>query len=105
MKKRVTRVEDMDPAVRDEAVRFLRGWLPERARAVYRTLIAEDPEGWRAHPHFAGGIIVDHALRGNGLTEEALGLENLHRAWPDLLRLALQEEEREEMEPPEVEAE
>lgn len=92
MKKRATRVEDMDPAVRAEVVAFLRAWLPDRAKAVYRALIAEDPESWRAHPHFSGGLIVDHVLRGNGLTEAALGVEDLHQVWPDLLRLALEEE-------------
>lgn len=82
----------MDPLVRAEAVGFLRSWLPERARAAYRTLIAEDPESWRAHPHFAGGVIVDHVFRGNGLTEEVLGVEDLNLIWPDLLQLALQDE-------------
>lgn len=94
----VDRVEDMDPAIRGEVVSFLRGWLPERAKAVYRTMIAEDPESWRAHPHFAGGIIVEHALRGNGITEEALGVTCLQAIWPELLELALNAEEEVERE-------
>jgi hypothetical protein len=89
------RVEDMDPAVRAEVVAFLRGWLPERAKAVYRTMVAEDPEGWRAHPHFAGDLIVEHALRGNGITAEGLGVTCLKRIWPELLELALNAEETE----------
>lgn len=86
---RVDRVADMDPAIREEAVEFLRSWLPERAKSVYRTMIAEDPECWRAHPHFAGHIIVEHALRGNGITEEALGVTCLEAVWAELLELAL----------------
>lgn len=88
------RVADMDPVVREEVVAFLREWLPDRAKAVYRTMIAEDPESWRAHPHFAGGIIVEQALRGNGITEEALGVSCLERVWPELLELALKPEPR-----------
>jgi hypothetical protein len=84
----------MDPQLRDAAVQFIRQWLPDRAQAVYRALIAADPESWRAHPHFAGGIIVDHVLRGNGLTEAALGVADLNELWPDLLELALTDEAR-----------
>ena len=92
MKRRVRTVAEMDPRLREEAVAFLRAWLPERVKSVYRALIHEGPESWRAHPHFAGGLIVDHVLRGNGLTEEALGVEDLNQLWPDLLRLALFDE-------------
>jgi hypothetical protein len=86
-------VAGMDPEVRQAAVAFIRQWLPERAQAVYRALIAEEPESWRAHPHFAGGLIVEHVLRGNGLTEEALGVADLNEVWHDLLELALREEQ------------
>ena len=84
---------DIDLRRRQEVVDFLRAWLPERAKAVYRALIAEDPESWRAHPHFLGGFIVDHVLRGNGLTEDVLGVADLNAVWPDLLQLALSEED------------
>jgi hypothetical protein len=75
--------------VRDEAVSFLRAWLPAGARETYRRMIAADPEGWWRDPHFAGGIIPRHALRGNGLDERALGVADLDRIWPELLRLAV----------------
>jgi hypothetical protein len=52
-------------------------------------MIAADPEGWWRDPHFAGGIIPRHALRGNGLDERALGVADLDRIWPELLRLAV----------------
>jgi hypothetical protein len=75
--------------VRREAVAFLREWLPEEARRAYREMMMDDPEGWPRHPHFAGGVIVRHALRGNGLDERALGVPDLDAAWPDLLRRAV----------------
>ena len=76
-------------AVRDEVVGFLRDWLPAEARRAYRALIDEDPAGWTRHPHFAGGVIVTHALRGNGLDERTLGIPDLDAAWPDLLHRAV----------------
>ena len=99
-KQRARTVAEMDPRLRQEAVDFLRAWLPERVKSVYRTLIEEGPESWRAHPHFAGGVIVDHVFRGNGLTEEALGVEDLNQVWPELLRLALSSEPPPSPEPP-----
>jgi hypothetical protein len=92
VKRRARTVAEMDPRLRHEAVAFLRAWLPERVKSVYRALIEDGPEGWRAHPHFAGGVIVDHVFRGNGLTEEALGVEDLNKIWPELLQLALSNE-------------
>jgi hypothetical protein len=80
----------LDPALRDEVVAFLREWLPASAARAYRRMIAADPVDWSAHPHFQGGIIVEHALRGNGITEEVLGVESLEAIWPELLRLAVQ---------------
>lgn len=72
-----------------EAVAFLRGWLPPEAAEVYRRMIRDDPHGWYLHPHFSGGIIVDHALRGNGIDERALGVKDLNAVWPDLLQEAV----------------
>jgi hypothetical protein len=92
VKRRARTVAEMDPRRRQEAVDFLRAWLPERVKAVYRALIEEGPESWRAHPHFLGGVVVDHVLRGNGLTEETLGVEDLNQIWPELLHLALSNE-------------
>ena len=90
-KPRARTVDEMDPRLRAEAVAFLSNWLPERVKAVYRALIDEGPESWRAHPHFAGGVIVDHVFRGNGLTEDTLDVEDLNEVWPELLHLALSE--------------
>lgn len=73
-----------------EAVRFLAAWLPVEAKQVYRELIQTDPVGWSRHPHFTGGIIVQHALRGNGITEQVLGVADLNAVWPALLRSALE---------------
>jgi len=72
-----------------EAVRFLADWLPPEVKQVYRELVRSDPEGWSRHPHFADGIIVRHALRGNGITEHALGVADLNTVWPAILRSAL----------------
>jgi hypothetical protein len=79
----------MDPGTREEVVAFLRGWLPETARQAYRQMIETDPEGWHRHPHFAEGVIVRHALRGNGFTEEVLRVPSLELLWPDLLARAV----------------
>lgn len=78
--------------VRREAVAALRAWLPEEARRVYREMMRADPDGWTRHPHFAGGLVVRHALRGNGLDERALGIADLTPVWPDLLRRAVLED-------------
>jgi hypothetical protein len=74
----------------DEVVAFLKQWLPEDAKQVYRSMIAENPDTWWQHPHFATGIIVSHALRGNGIDERALGVADLDSLWPDLLRCAVE---------------
>lgn len=76
-------------AVRDEVVAFLRGWLPEEARRAYRRMMEEDPVNWSRDPHFANGVIVEHALRGNGIDERALGVPSLDEVWPELLRRAV----------------
>ena len=80
------------PELLAAVVAFLREWLPEPAKAVYREMIAEDPDHWPRHPHFAGGIIAEHALRGNGITEKILGVRDLEEVWPGLLELALRED-------------
>jgi hypothetical protein len=90
--ERPSPIGDMDPAVRDAVVAFLRGWLPAEARRVYREMIRHDPERWFLDAHFRGGVIVRHALRGNGLDERALGVQDLDAVWPDLLRRAVGEE-------------
>lgn len=73
-------------------VAFLRDWLPAQAKRTYRSMIAADPDHWHRHAHFAGGIIPEHALRGNGITEKVLGVRSLDAVWPELLVLALREE-------------
>jgi|GEM_PF-2998126 len=83
----------MDPRVRAEVVEFLRGWLPEPAKRAYREMIERDPRGWHHHPHFASGVVVTHVLRGNGITEKALGVRSLEPYWPDLLASAVLEDE------------
>jgi hypothetical protein len=79
----------MDPKVRDEVVEFLRGWLPEPAKRSYRGMMVRDPRNWQRHPHFRRGVIVRHALRGNGFTEELLGVPSLEPYWADLLARAV----------------
>jgi hypothetical protein len=75
--------------VRHEVVAFLRQWLPDEAKEVYRQMIRDDPVNWWRDPHFASGIIEKHALRGNGITERVLGVSDLGAIWPDLLLAAL----------------
>jgi len=81
-------------AIRDEVVAFLRAWLPEEARRVYRDMMEDDPLHWSRDPHFAAGVIVEHALRGNGIDERTLGVRSLEEVWPDLLRRAVAPEVR-----------
>ena len=73
----------------DEVAAFLRRWLPEGVRAEYRRIMAADPAGWPHHPHFAGGLIVRHALRGNGVDEHALGVPSLEPLWREALARAV----------------
>lgn len=68
---------------------FLRDRLPAAAVSVYREMIAADPEGWWRDPHFRGGVIVNGALRGNGITEQTIGVQSLEEIWPELLRRAV----------------
>lgn len=79
--------------VRRAVVEFLRDWLPPEARRVYRQMMQDNPHHWSEDPHFAGGLIVEHALRGNGIDEALLGIEDLNAVWPELLRLAVDGEE------------
>lgn len=72
-------------------VEFLREELPPEAREVYRQMIINDPENWWRDPHFSGGVIVEHMLRGNNLTEATLGVPSLDLLWPELLRLAVEQ--------------
>jgi hypothetical protein len=73
----------------DQLVAFLRDWLPDEAKHVYRELIKENPKGWWRDAHFAGDIILKHALRGNGIDERALGIKDLTPVWPALLARAV----------------
>jgi hypothetical protein len=82
---------DIDPGLRDAVVAFLRDWLPPEARRKYRELILANPDEWTEDPHFAQGIIPEHALRGNGIDEKVLGVSNLDAIWPDLLKRAVEE--------------
>lgn len=75
---------------RDRLVAFLRDWLPEEAKRVYRDMIRSAPSSWWQDPHFDGGIILEYALRGNGFNEKALGVKDLEPFWPDLLARAVQ---------------
>lgn len=83
----------MDPKVRDEVVDFLRRWLPESAKRSYRRMMARDPQNWKRDPHFRRGVIVRHALRGNGYTERLLGVRSLEPYWADLLARAVREDD------------
>jgi hypothetical protein len=75
----------VDPQALQEVVTFLREWLPASAIKTYRDMIDHDPEFWHRHPHFANGVVVKHFLRGNGITERVLGVEDLEEAWPEIL--------------------
>jgi hypothetical protein len=77
---------------RASLIAFLRDWLPEEAKQVYRDMIRAAPDSWWQDPHFDGGIILEYALRGNGFNEKALGVKNLEPLWPDLLAHAVAEE-------------
>lgn len=79
------RTTQLSGQLRDEVITFLRRWLPEEAKRAYRQMIDEDPMNWARHPHFAGGVIVNGALRGNGIDERTLGVSNLDHLWPELL--------------------
>lgn len=92
LKGRARDISTMDPRLRREAVEFIRQWLPGEVRSVYRALMASDPDGWHRHPHFGSGFFVESVLRGNGLTEETLGVEDLEVVWAQLLAEALAEE-------------
>jgi hypothetical protein len=82
----------MDPVGWNAALEFLRAWLPGPVRETYRRLMLTDPQGWWTHPHFAGGIAVDHLLRGNGIDERLLGVGSLDEVWRELLREAVMDE-------------
>lgn len=83
-------VEAVDQRAEDEIVLFLREWLPEPVKEEYRKLMRANPNGWHRHPHFANGIVVVHLLRGNGISESALGVRSFDTIWPKLLRLAVE---------------
>ena len=72
-----------------ELVEFLRRWLPDEAVRTYRAMIDADPERWYLDAHFSGGVIVNHALRGNGIDERALGIRDLDAIWPAILEAAV----------------
>jgi len=76
----------LNPQALEEVVEFLRGWLPPSSIRTYREMIERDPIYWHRHPHFAGGIVVEHFLRGNGITETVLGVDDLDKVWPEILR-------------------
>lgn len=80
------------PSLLAAVVAFLRDWLPREALASYQRLMEEDPDNWHRHPHFAGGIIAEFALRGNGITEKVLGVKDLDEVWPALLERAVRGE-------------
>ena len=82
----------LDPQLLASIVAFLRDWLPAEAKRTYRAMLAADPDHWHRHPHFAGGIIQEHALRGNGITEKVLGVQSLDDVWPALLEMALRDD-------------
>lgn len=85
-----TRSSQLSPEDRDAVVEFLREWLPTQAKEVYREMIRLDPDNWSRDAHFAEGVIVDSALRGNGFDEASLGVADLDSLWPELLRLAVE---------------
>ncbi len=92
MRKKQAVRELLTDRQRDELIAFLRDWLPEEAKRVYRDMIRSSPNAWWYDPHFDGGIILEYALRGNGFTEKALGVTSLAPLWPDLLIRAVFDE-------------
>jgi hypothetical protein len=79
----------VDERLWSEVVAFLRESLPAQAIRIYREMITADPDAWHRDPHFGGGIVVRHLLRGNGIDEAVLGVDDLERIWPELLRDAV----------------
>jgi hypothetical protein len=84
-----SRIDELDPVLVREIVEFLRDWLPSSAISTYRTMMLEDPDRWPQHPHFSGGLVVRHMLRGNGLSRELVRPDLLDAIWPELLRRAV----------------
>ena len=82
----------IDPALLAQVIRFLRDWLPPHAKQVYREMIQQDPDYWYEDPHFAGGVIPNSVLRGNGITERVLGVDDLREVWPALLERAVSDD-------------
>lgn len=76
----------MDSDALAAVVSFLREWLPDSAIGTYRAMIEHDPQHWHRHPHFGEGIVVKRFLRGNGITEQVLGVDDLNEVWPEVLR-------------------
>ena len=89
-KNRATR-QFLTARQRARVIAFLRDWLPNEAKQVYREMIRTNPHSWWHDAHFDGGIILEHALRRNGFNEKALGVQSLEPLWPDLLASAVQE--------------
>ncbi len=89
MRKKTTARAHLTDDQRDQLIAFLRDWLPEDAKQIYRDMIQCAPDSWWEDPHFQGGIIIDYALRGNGFDEKALGVINLEPLWPSLLARAV----------------
>ena len=90
-KNRATR-EFLTDSQQVRLIAFLRDWMPDEAKQVYREMIRAAPHSWWQDPHFAGGIILEYALRGNGFNEKALGVRSLEPLWPDLLVQAVAED-------------
>jgi len=78
-------------AQREGLIAFLRDWLPDEAKSAYREMMRQNPDDWWRDAHFAGGIIVEYALRGNGFDEKSLGVADLDALWPELLAEAVRE--------------
>jgi hypothetical protein len=90
MKPDASPLRRIAPEMRAAAVDFIRDWLPSHAKRAYLHMIRQDPDGWTTDPHFADGVFVEHVLRGNGLDEQALGVDDLDSLWPELLVAALE---------------
>ena len=90
--------QQLDPELREEAVKFLRGHLEREADEI-RSKIESHPEDWWARRddgfsfHFSGGMAIRNLLRSNGFSEKDFGVDNLDDYYVAMVELAVMGDE------------